>query len=102
MRSPVAATLACAGCERSRLISRSPSLGTRSTGNRKVAYLGRRPGSQGEIRVRVRTRSGRRAATRVHTAPPSELPNTPPQHHHPPSPTPPPPLPYPPTPHPPP
>ena len=36
--------------------------------------LGRRSGSPSETRVRVRTRSGRRPATLVATAPPRELP----------------------------
>src|ERR1700689_1759374 len=57
-----------------RLSSQGPIPGAHSRVSRNGSTRGRRSGRAGEIRVWVRTRSGRRAASRTQTAPPSELP----------------------------
>jgi hypothetical protein len=52
----------------------APSLGVASPMKYAATARGRWSGSAGEINVRVRTRSGRRAASRTAIAPPIELP----------------------------
>jgi hypothetical protein len=54
--------------------SHRPRPGIATTASRIGSGLGRRSGSAGEMSVSVLTRSGRRAATLVLMAPPSELP----------------------------
>jgi hypothetical protein len=70
-----AMTRRSAGTASSRRSAQGPTPGTDATAIRVGPTRGRRSGRAGEINVSDLTRSGRRAATRVTMAPPSELPN---------------------------